>query len=141
MTLEQLLETATELRVQVPRERMQTSLHQAQLRRIERLSAGRPSVAAQLYAAAAALDPHVPTYHLLLGSELAAMRNISGANAATKSKSLRCLNIKLEPKSNMLMMERIDAPKGRMNESSNETAESRMDAMAKVLGRSDRCSS
>jgi hypothetical protein len=82
MTLEQLLETATELRVQVPRERMQANLHQAQLRRIERLSAGRPSVAARLYAAAAALDPHEPTYHLLLGSELAAMQNISGASAA-----------------------------------------------------------
>lgn len=82
MTLDQLLETAAELGVHMPRERMLAGLRQAQLRRIERLSAGRPWAAAQLYAAASALDPHVSTYHLLLGSELASVRNISGATTA-----------------------------------------------------------
>ena len=90
MTLNQLLETAAELGVHVPPERMEASLRQAQLRRIERLSAGRPRAAAQLYAAAAAADPHVSTYHLLLGSELASLRNLSGATAAL-STAISCI--------------------------------------------------
>ena len=82
LTLTHLLEVAAELRVQLPRERLLADLLQAQLRRIQKMSAGRPSVAAELYAAAVAVDPHISTYHLLLGSELAAIGNISAAAAA-----------------------------------------------------------
>ena len=82
LMLEQLLEVAAELRVRLTRERLLSGLHAAQLLRIQRLSEGRPAVAAQLYAAAAAADPHVPTYYLRLGGELATLGNLTSAASA-----------------------------------------------------------
>ena len=82
LMLEQLIDVAAELRVRLSRERLLSGLHAAQLLRIQRLSEGRPAVAAQLYAAAAAADPHVPTYHLHLGGELAALGNLTSAASA-----------------------------------------------------------
>ncbi len=82
LTMAQLLEVAAELRVRLPRERLLAGLRAAQLRRIHKLSEGSPAVAAQLYALAAAADPHESTYHLRLGDELAALGNLTGASAA-----------------------------------------------------------
>ena len=90
MTLRQLLKGAEYLNVPVTREQMEASLREAQLTRIQRLSAGRPADAAQMYAAAAAVDPHVSTYHLLLGSELASLGNLTGS-AAAFSAAISCL--------------------------------------------------
>lgn len=82
MTLTQLLEVSMELKAPVSRERMQAGLHKAQLQRIQKISAGNPSVAAELYSAAAAVDPHVFSYQLLLGSELTSLGNLTGAASA-----------------------------------------------------------
>ena len=82
MTLTQFIEVSMELKAPVSRERMQAGLHKAQLQRIQKLSAGNPSVAAELYSAAAAVDPHVFSYQLLLGSELTCLGNLTGAASA-----------------------------------------------------------
>jgi len=81
MTIAQLLKVAAELGAPLSEERLLGELHQAQLRRICKLSRGRPAHAVALYAAAAAIDPHVSTYQLLLGSELASIGNLTGAAA------------------------------------------------------------